>query len=81
VRRTVRSLALGCALFFVWHVLQLSVLLVAGVTMNLASPTGVARFLATISVVLPFASWLLLARPPFIFDYFRGMGDEDAEQS
>lgn len=81
VRRTVRSLAVGCGVFFVWHVVQLSVLLVAGVTMNLASPTGVARFLATISVVLPFALWLVLARPPFIVEYFRGMGGEDGEQS
>jgi len=81
VRRTVRSLAVGCGMFFVWHVIQLSVLLVAGVTMNLASPTGVARFLATVSVVLPFALWLVLARPPFILGYFRDLGGEDSEQS
>jgi len=77
LRRTVRSLAIGCAAFFAWHVIQLSVLLIAGVSMNLAGPTGIARFLATISVVLPFALWLLLARPPYIFEYFRGERGSD----
>ncbi len=81
LRRVVRSLALGCGVFFVWHVIQLLILLVAGVTMNLASPTGVARFLATISVVLPFALWLVLVRPPFLLEYFRGMGGVEGGQS
>ena len=76
-RRGVRSLAIGCAVFFAWHVIQLSVLLVAGVSMNLAGPTGIARLLATVSVVLPFALWLLLCRPPHIFEYFSGEKGSD----
>jgi hypothetical protein len=81
-RRAIRSLAIGCAVFLGWHVIQISLLLVAGVTMNLAQPVGVARFLATISVVLPFALWLLLTRPPFVFEYFSGkQGDRNAEQT
>ena len=81
-RRVVRSLAIGCAIFFAWHAIQISVLLVAGVAVDLRAPTGVARFLATISVVLPFAVWVFLARPPFVFEYFSGkQGDGNAEQT
>ncbi len=81
-RRALRSLAIGGAVFLAWHVIQVSLLLVAGVTMNLAQPVGIARFLATISVVLPFAVWLFLARPPFVFEYFSGkQGDRNAEQT
>jgi len=81
-RRTVRSIAIGCAIFLAWHAIQISVLLVAGVAVNLRAPTGAARFLATISVVLPFAVWVFLTKPPFIFDYFGGeQGDDNAGQT
>lgn len=81
-RRALRSLAIGSAIFVVWHAIQISVLLVAGVAVNLTAPAGAARFLATISVVLPFAVWLFLTRPPFVFDYFSGkQGEDNAEQT
>jgi len=80
-RRACRAAGIGIAIFFLWHVIQLSALLIAGVATSLTGPTGLARLLATISVVLPFAVWLLLTRPPFIFQYFSGtQGEENARQ-
>jgi hypothetical protein len=71
-RRTCRALCIGFGIFFVWHVLQLSALLVARVERGLTTPTGFARLLANLGVVLPFFAWLFLTRPPQIFKYFRG---------
>ena len=81
-RRASRALGIGCGIFFVWHVVQLSALLIAGVSMNLTRPAGVARLLATVSVVLPFFVWLFLTRPPQIFQYLGGQrGEDNVEQS
>ncbi len=71
-RRTCRALCIGFGIFFVWHVLQLSTLLVAGVERGVTTPTGFARLLANLGVVLPFFAWLFLTRPPQIFQYFKG---------
>ncbi len=73
---------IGCGIFFVWHVVQLSALLIAAVSMNLTRPAGVARLLATVGVVLPFFAWLFLTRPPQIFQYLGGQrGDDNVEES
>ena len=82
-RRTCRALCIGFGIFFVWHVLQLSVLLVASVEGGLRTPTGPARLLANMSVVLPFFLWLFLTRAPQIFHYFSGeqRNEDSVEQS
>ena len=81
-RRAVGSLAVGSGIFFVWHTIQISLLLIAGVATNLAQPIGLARFLATVSVVMPFGVWLFLAKPPRVFEFFRSeQGENNAEQT
>jgi hypothetical protein len=71
-RRTARALSVGCAIFFVWHVVHLSTLVVMVVAMHLTAPTRSVYLLATVSFVLPFFTWLFLTRPPQIFQYFKG---------
>ena len=77
-RRVGRALSIGCGILFVWHLIQLSALLFAGVSMSVTSPAGLARLLATVSVVLPFGMWFFLAQPPQIFRYFAGERGEDS---
>jgi hypothetical protein len=72
-RRVARAVGIGCCIFFVWHVIQLSVLLLADVTTD----TGVAWFVASVSTVLPFFAWIFLVRPPGVFDYFGKRTSED----
>jgi hypothetical protein len=82
-RRTCRALCIGFVIFFLWHVFQLSAVLVAIVEGGLTTPTGPARLLANVGVVLPFFLWLFLTRAPQIFQYFSGepRKEDDVEQS
>lgn len=90
LRRACRAACVGLGLFVLWHVFQLSVSLMKAVQLIetgsfqefAKDPTGFVRLIGTASYALPFVLWLVLARPPFIVEFFAGtQRDSDDQQA